>query len=138
MAYAADYTKDEGNYNVGYRKADDVITLNRMFDCSVRNLTNGEYTKLFAVPANFQVLEAYVTCLTSETSANTDTLDIVDDDSATTTFVDDARMLAGTITATNARKLYTSAGYICVLPNHALATAVFEVCIRGKILNKSA
>lgn len=138
MAYEADYTKDAGNYNVGWRKADDVITLNRMFSTATHNLTNGKYYKLFAVPANFQVLEAYVTCYTSETTSNTDTLDIVDDDSATTTFVDDARMLAGTITATNARKLYTAAGYICVLPNHALATAVFEVCIRGKILNTNA
>jgi hypothetical protein len=138
MAYAADYTKDAGNYNVGWRKADDVITLNRMFSTATHNLASGSYYKLFAVPANFQVLEAYVTCHTAETSSASDSIDIVDDDSATTTFVNDAAMAAGKITGTNARKMFTAAGYIVVLANNDLATAVFEVCIRGKILNTNA
>ena len=110
MAYAADYTTDVGNYNVGRRMGDNLVTLVRSFDTSDYNLTASSYYKLFAVPANFQVLAAYVTCTTAETTSGTDDLDIVDDDSSTTTFVSAANMTAGEIGATNARKMYTSAG----------------------------
>lgn len=133
MAYAADYTLDAGNYTVGHRYMDQLVCLNRSFDTSVHNLTATSFYKLFAVPANFQVFEAYVTCTTAETTSGTDDLDIVDDDSATTVFVNDANMTAGEMAATNARKMYTAAGFICVRPNHNLATAVFTVTIVGMI-----
>jgi hypothetical protein len=133
MAWTDDFTKDMGNYAVGHRYMDQLVVLNRSFDCSVNNLASGCYYKLFAVPAKFQVFEAYVACTTAETTSGTDDLDVVDDDSSTTTFVNDANMTAGEINATNARKMYTSAGYIGVLANHDLTTAVFTVTIVGMI-----
>lgn len=133
MAYAADYTKDNGNYNIGHRYMDHLVVVSRSFSAATHSLTSGSYYKLFAVPANFQIMRAYVTCTTAETSSGTDSIDIVDDDTPTTTIVNDAPMAAGTITAINARKMYTAAGYICVLANNDLTTAVFTVTIVGMI-----
>jgi hypothetical protein len=133
MAYAGDYTKDHGNYNVGARYMDKLVTLVRSFDCSEHNLTAASYYKLFAVPANFQVFEAYVAVTTSETSASSDTLDIVTDDATTNTLVSSVAMLAGTVGATNARVMFTSAGYISAKPDTTLTTAVFTVTIVGMI-----
>lgn len=138
MAYAADWTKDEGNYNVGYRNLDGTVTYARYIDTTATNydLGNGEYTKIFAVPDNFAVLDAYVVCDVVEGAA--ETIDIVDDDSATTTFVNDATLnTAGSTTATNARKTYQAAGYICILANAAITVAKFWVIVKGQVLNTS-
>jgi hypothetical protein len=135
MAYTNDFTTDAGNYNVGVKILDQEITLVRYFDCTTRNLGSGEYSKLWSVPAGFQLTKAYAVCIATESS---DTFDIVDDDSATTTFINDADMSAiGTVTANTADKYYASAGYICILANAALTTAKFYVVVKGIILNTS-
>ena len=138
MAYKNDWTTDPGNYNVGKQILDEVITLTRYFDCSgAKALGNGEYSKIWAVPDDFALLDAYVVCDVVEGAA--DTIDIVDDDSATTTFVNDATLnTAGYTTATNARKTYQAAGYICILANAAITVAKFWVVIKGIVLSKSA
>lgn len=125
-----------GNYNVGTKILDQEITLSRYIATATDNLTSGAFYKLWGVPAGFCLLEAYVTCITAEGAS--DTLDIVDDDSATTTFVTNAAMVAANVvTATNARKYYAAAGFICVRPDAALATCAFTVTIKGLILNTS-
>ncbi len=128
MAYTNDWSKDAGNYNVGVQILDQVITMQRYIDCAVDALGSGEYTKLWAVPLGFALLEAYVVCHTAEGG---DTLDIVDDDSSTTVFVSNAALTAGAIGATAARKQYAAAGFICVKPEAALTTGAFTVIIRG-------
>lgn len=127
-----------GNYNVSSKILDQVITLSRYFDASVDNLASGAYYKIFSVPANFLLTEAYITCVTGDGS--TETIDLVDDDSATTTFVSSAEVGTGDegkTGATNARKLYTSAGFICLKPDAALDAAKFWVVVKGIVLNTS-
>jgi hypothetical protein len=127
-----------GNYNLSKVILDEEITLKRYFDCSTDNLTASAYYKIFSVPANFCLLNAYLTCLTAESSAGTDTIDVVDDDSSTTTFVSNGALAtAGTVTATNSRKTYTSAGFICLKPDNDLTTAKFEVIIKGVLIKTS-
>jgi hypothetical protein len=134
MAYAADYTKDSGAYNVGRKILDEEITLVRYVDTSTRNLASGSFYKLFAVPANFSVNEVYVVTGTGEGA--TATIDITDDDVVTTTFVNDTSVqTAGVIGKGTARKVYSSAGFICVLANHTLDAAGFWVIVLGQILN---
>lgn len=134
MSYAHDWTKDAGGYNVTRQILDQVVTLVRYIDTTDtgKDVGSGEYIKLFAVPANFAVLEAYLVTATAE---GTDALDLTDDDSATTTFVTNHPQSAGTVTATNARKLYTSAGYICVHGDAAHTTGAFYAVVRGIVLN---
>jgi hypothetical protein len=136
MAYAHDWSKDVGNYNVGKKILDEVVTLTRYINTTVSgyDVGNNEYIKVMAVPANFAVLEAYLITATAE---GTDALDVTDDDSATTTFVTNHPQSAGTVTATNARKLYTSAGFIVIHGDAAHTTGAFWVVIRGIILNTS-
>lgn len=136
MSYAHDWTTDAGNYNVGKKILDEVVTITRYIDTTATgyDVGSGEYIKLFAVPANFAVLEAYIV---TETAEGTDALDLTDDDSATTTFVSNHPQSAGTVTATNARKLFTSAGYICVHGDAAHTTGAFWAVVRGIILNTS-
>lgn len=125
-----------GNYNVTKQILDEVITLKRYFNCATDNLASGAYYKIFSVPDHFLLLDAYLVCHTVETTDGSDTCDVVDDDSATTTFVSNGALAtAGTVTATNARKLYTAAGFICLKPDNALATAQFEVVIRGIVIS---
>lgn len=136
MAYAHDWTADVGNYNVGKQVLDEVITLSRYIDTTETgyDIGNGEYIKIFSVPDNFALLDAYVSCDVVEGAA--ETIDIVDDDSATTTFVNDANLnSAGAVTATNARKTYQAAGYICILGNAAITAAKFWVVVKGIILS---
>lgn len=124
-----------GNYNVGEKILDQEITLTRYIDCTVDNLTSGAYYKLWSVPAGFQINEAYLTCIATESS---DTVDIVDDDSATTTILSNGALATiGTVTATTARKYYASAGFICMKPDAALTTGKFYVTIKGLVLNTS-
>lgn len=126
-----------GNYNIGKQILDEVITLSRYFDASTDNLTSGAYYKIWGVPDDFALLDAYVVCDVVEGAA--DTVDIVDDDSATTTFVNDATVnTAGSTTVTNARKTYQAAGFICILPNAAITVAKFWVIVKGIVLSKSA
>lgn len=138
MAYTNDWTTDPGNYNVGKQILDEVITLSRYFDCSDdKALGNGEYSKIWAVPDDFALLDAYVVCDVVEGAA--DTIDIVDDDSSTTTFVTTATVnTAGTVTVTNARKTYQAAGFICILANADITVAKFWVIVKGIVLSKSA
>lgn len=136
MAYAADWTKDLGNYNVGHKDMDGMVTLVRYLDFSDTkyNLASGSYYKIFAVPDNFALVDAYVSCDVVEGAA--ETIDIVDDDSATTTFVNDATLnTAGYLTATNARKTYQAAGYICILANADITVAKAWVIVKGIILD---
>lgn len=136
MAYAHDWTKDVGNYNVGHRQLDGSVEYTRYIDTTVSgyDIGNGEYIKIFGVPDNFMVTEAFVSCDVVEGAA--DTIDIVDDDSATTTFVNDATLnTAGAVTATNARKTFQAAGFICILANAAITVAKFWVTVRGKVLS---
>lgn len=135
MAYASTpaFLTMAGNYNVSKEILDEVVTLKRFIDASTYNMTSGSFYKLFSVPANFALLDAYVVCHTAEGAA--DTVDIVDDDSATTTFVTNANVnSAGTITATNARKLYTAAGFIVAKPDADLTVCKFEVIVRGVVI----
>lgn len=138
MAYSTvntDFMKRAGNYNVTEKILDQEITRSRYIDCTTDNLTSGAFYKLFAVPAGFQVNEVYVTCVATEGS---DTFDVVDDDSATTTLLTNADMSAiGTVTATTARKYYAAAGFIVIRPDAALTTAKFYVTIKGIVLNTS-
>jgi hypothetical protein len=136
MAYAHDWTTDPGGYNVTKKILDGVVTLSRYIDTTKTgyDVGSGEYIKLFSVPANFAVLEAYIVTGTAE---GTDALDLVDDDSATTTFVNNHPQSAGTVTATNARKLYTSAGYLVIHGDAAHTTGAFWVVVRGILLNTS-
>lgn len=125
-----------GNYNVGKQILDEEITLTRYIDTSTDNLTSGAFYKLWSVPAGFVVLDAFVTCTTAEGAA--DTIDIVDDDSATTTFVTNANVnSAGTVTATNARKHYSAAGFIVMRPDAALTVCKFYVTIKGLVVKTS-
>ncbi len=125
-----------GNYNVTKQVLDEVITLSRYIDASTDNLTSGAFYKLWSVPDNFALLEAYVSDDVAEGAG--DTLDIVDDDSATTTFVTNANLnSAGTITTTNARKAYQAAGFICMRPDADITVAKFWVVIRGIVLSTS-
>ena len=139
MAYSTvniDFMKRPGNYNIGMQILDQEFTMSRYFDCTVDNLSSGAYYKIWGVPANFALLEAYVIC--SAGTESSDTLDIVDDDSATTTFVSNADLSATTkVTATNARKNYASAGFIVIKPDAALTTAKFHVVIKGIVHNTS-
>lgn len=135
MAYATspDLLTRSGNYGVTKEYMDAPVVLKRFIDCSTDNLTSGSFYKLFAVPANFCVMEAYVVCHTAEGAA--ETVDIVDDDSATTTFVTNANVnSAGTITATNARKMFTAAGFIVARPDADLGTCKFEVIVHGVLI----
>ena len=123
-----------GNYNVSTKILDQEITLTRYIDTSTDNLTSAAFYKIYSVPAGFMLTEAYVTCVTAEGAA--DTLDIVDDDSATTTFVTNAsQQVANVVTATNARKYYAAAGFIVVRPDAALTACKFYVTIKGIVLN---
>lgn len=140
MAYTThangDFLTRSGSYNVTKKILDGVITLSRYIDCSVDNLASGAYYKIFSVPDNFCLIDAYVSCDVAEGAA--DTIDIVDDDSATTTIVSNANVnSAGTITITNARKTYQAAGFIVMKPDAALTVAKFWVIIRGFVLNTS-
>jgi hypothetical protein len=136
MAYAHDWTKDHGNYNVGHRQGEGIVTLIRYIDTTATgyDLTSAEFDKIFAVPDNFCVLEARVICDVVEGAV--ETIDIVDDDSATTTFVSNADLstAGGTVTTTNARKCYQAAGYICIRPDADITAAKFWVVIEGIIL----
>jgi len=136
MAYAHDFTKDEKNYNVGYRQLDNTVTYTRYYDSTATgyDIGNGEYIKVFAVPANFLLTEAYVITETVEGAA--ETIDLVDDDSATTTIVNDANLNSDNNVATiNARKFYASAGYVCILGNADITAAKFWIIVKGQILN---
>lgn len=136
MAYAHDWTKDPGAYNVGKKLTGEVVTLTRYIDTTATgyDIGSGEYIKIFAVPDNFSVLDAYVSCDVAEGAA--ETIDIVDDDSATTTFVTNANInSAGAVTATNARKTYQSDGFICIHGDAAITAAKFWVIIKGIILD---
>jgi len=138
MAYTDYVTGYAGNYNVGKKILDEEITLSRYWATATDGaLTAAAFYKFFSVPANFVLLEAYVICDTAETTSGTDDLDIVDDDSATTVFVNDANMTVNEVGATAARKKYAAAGFICVRPNHNLDTAAFTVIIKGLITNTS-
>jgi hypothetical protein len=135
MAYNTDYNfeKKAGNRQVAVNlNSDQPILLKQFIDTTEYPLA-AEYYKLFAVPAGFTVLNAYVICHTAEAAA--DTLDIVDDDAATTTFVS-AHALNSTSTVgfTNARKRYAAAGYIAMIPSAAITAAKFEVAIEGTIV----
>jgi hypothetical protein len=136
MAYAHDWTKDLGNYNVGHRNGEGIVTLIRYIDTTATgyDLASAEFDKIFAVPDNFCVLEARVVCDVVEGAVQT--VDIVDDDSATTTFVSNADLstAGGTMTTTNARKTYQAAGFICIRPDAAITVAKFWVIIEGIIL----
>jgi len=135
MSYANDFTTRAGNYNVGVRHIDQEVTMIRYFDCTVDNLGNGEYSKLFAVPAGFALTKAYAVCIATE---STDTFDIVDDDSSTNTFISTADMSTiGTVTVSTADIYYASAGYIAILANADLTTAKFYIVVKGIILNTS-
>lgn len=124
-----------GNYNVSEKILDQEVTLSRFIDCTVDNLASGAYYKLWSVPAGFQLNEAYLSCVATESS---DTCDIVDDDSATTTFVSNGALATiGTVTGTNARKYYASAGFICMKPDANLTTGKFYVTVKGIVLNTS-
>jgi hypothetical protein len=123
-----------GNYNVGKQVLDEVVTLSRYIDASVDNLTSAAFYKLWAVPANFVLLDAYVVVDTAEGAS--DTLDIVDDDSATTTFVTNVDLnTANGVTVTNARKKFSAAGFICMRPDAALTVCKFTVIIKGIVTN---
>lgn len=127
-----------GGYNVGSKILDQEITLTRYIDTSTDNLTASAFYKLWSVPAGFQVNQVYAGCATAETTDGTDTFDIVDDDSATTVLLNDVDLsAAGLVTATTARKYYASAGFICIRPNHDLATAKFYVVVKGIVQNTS-
>jgi|GEM_PF-2671245 len=134
---AGSFLTRAGNYNVAKQILDEVITLSRYIDTAVDNLTSGAFYKIFQVPDNFFVSDAFVICGTVEGAV--ETLDIVDDDSATTTFVSNADLSTaeGTVTATNARKMYSAAGFICVRPDAALTACSFYVVIRGVVLSTS-
>jgi len=126
-----------GNYNIAKQILDEVITLSRYIDASTDNLASAAFYKLWSVPDDFCLLDAYVSCDVVEGAA--DTVDIVDDDSATTTFVNDATLnTAGAITATNARKTYQAAGFIVMTPSAAITVAKFWVIIKGMVLSTSA
>jgi len=126
-----------GNYNVGKQILDEVITLSRYIDCSTDDLASGAFYKLWSVPDDFALLEAYLSCDVVEGAANTVT--ITDDDSTTTSFVTVASVnTAGTVTATNARKTYQAAGFIVMTPSAALDAAKFWVIIKGMVLSKNA
>ena len=126
-----------GNYNVGKQILDEVITLSRYINAAVDNLTLGAFYKLWSVPDNFALLEAYVSCDVVEGAA--DTVTITDDDSTTTSFVTVATLnTAGTITATNARKTYQAAGFIVMTPSAAITVAKFWVIIKGMVLSTNA
>lgn len=134
MAYAADYSTDPGGYNVSREILDQQVTLVRYFDTTVNNLASGSYYKLFAVPAKFMCEAIYIVVETGEGA--TETIDITDDDSATTTFVDDCSVeTAGTVTKSTADKYYASAGYITLLANNDLTAAQFWVVVLGQVLN---
>jgi len=136
MAYAGDYSASAGSYNVGKKILDGSVTLIRYFSCATHNLTGSGVYKLFAVPANFVLLEARVICDTIE--GGTATIDIVDNDSSSTVFVNDFSLeTANAIGVTAARKKYAAAGFICVVPNEDLDTAVFTVTVKGIITNTS-
>lgn len=134
MAYTDDFTKDHGNYNVGKRNLDDTVTMVRYIDTSVDNLTSGGYYKIFAVPAYFALLKAYIVVVTAEGAA--ETLDLVDDDSSSTTFTNDADLnTANGVVANTTSGYYSSAGYICILANADLTATQFYVIVEGIILN---
>lgn len=119
----------QGNYNVGRTSEDSLVTRKRFIDFSTYNLERDAFYKLWEVPANFAILEAYGIC---ETAEGADTFDIVDDDTPTTTILNDVSLAAaGTVTNTNARKMYTDTGYICIMPNADLTTGAAEIVIIG-------
>lgn len=125
-----------GNYNVFAKILDQEITLSRYFDTSVDNLAATLFYKIFSVPANFVITDAFISCVTAEGAA--ETIDLVDDDLATTVIISNANInSAGGVTATTARKVYTSAGFIVLRPDHALTAAKFYVTVKGYILNTS-
>lgn len=136
MAYTGDFTKNHGNYNVGKKLLDDTVTMVRYIDTSVDNLANGGYYKIFAVPAQFALLKAYVVVITAEGAA--DTIDLVDDDSSSTTFINDADLnTANGVVVNTAGGYYSSAGYITILANADITAAKFYVIVEGIILNTS-
>ena len=128
-----DFLKRPGNYQVTKELLDEVITLKRFIDTTVDTLASGEWYKIFAVPANFVLLEAYVVAHTAEGAG--DTIDIVDDDSDTTTFVSAAALNStSAVAVAAARKRYAAAGFIVMKPSAEIATAKFEVIIRGVVI----
>lgn len=138
MAYTNDFTTRAGNYNVGVQILDQEITRTRFIDTSVDALGSGEYTKLFTLPAGFLLTEAYATCHTAETTSGTDTFDLTINDATTYTILSNADLsAAGVVTATNARRYLAAESFLCIKPDHALATAKFWVTIKGIQLNTS-
>lgn len=132
MAYADDWTKDMGNYNVSKRNTDEIVTLCRYIDCSADNLGSGEYTKIFYLPAGTAVLEAYTVEVTAE---GTDYCDVTINDATTVTLVSNG--MTNTVDVTNARTYCASASYVCLKPDAALTSAKFYVIVKCILLSTS-
>jgi hypothetical protein len=135
MAYTNDFvTGYAGGYNVGKVILDEVVTLTRYHACATTNLGSGEYSKMFTIPANFAILEAYVVTTTVEGAG--DTMDVTVNDATTHTLVNNADMnTEGCVTATNARIMHTTETYVCVKPDNALTACAFVLIIRGILLS---
>ncbi len=132
MAYADDWTKDMGNYNVSKRNLDEIVTLCRYIDCSTYNLNSGEYTKIFTLPAGTVVLEAYTVEVTAE---GTDYCDVTINDATTITLVSNG--MTNAVDATNARAYCASESYVCLKPDAALTAAKFYVIVKCMLLSTS-
>lgn len=136
MAYTGDFTTLPGNYGVGKQCLDEEVTRVMFVDTTKYPLGNGEYTKLFFVPAGTIITEVYVVCHTAEGAA--ETIDITLGDATTTTLVSNASMeVANVVTATNARIYVASDTYIAVKPDAAITAAKFFVIAKTLIASTS-
>ena len=139
MAYTVhpngDFLLRPGNYSIGHKVWDHIITMSRYFDTTVDNLASTEFYKIWTLPAGFTLLRAYFNVRTIEDE--TGTIDLVDDDSASNTIISNANMENLGVTGSAAPLDYSSSGFVVLRPDHALEDCKFFVTIEGIIYNTS-
>lgn len=102
------------------------ILIKRYIDTTVTPLTSGDTYKMFYYPANTLIMRAGV--ITETVEGASDTVDLLDDTSATTTLVNDHDLNTDNVSGEYAGSVFkASEGHISVLANAAITAAKFWI-----------
>ena len=115
-----------GNFSTYPEYLDRPIMQKRYIDTTVTPLTSGDTYKMFSYPANTLILRAGI--ITETVEGASDTIDLLDDTSATTTLVNDHDLNTDNVSGEYAGAVFkASAGQISVLANAAITVAKFWI-----------
>lgn len=137
MAYADDFTKDAGGYNVAKTILDEEITLIRYFDCTVNNLSASGIYKVFAIPAEFLLTNALIVTETAEGAAGSMALTV---NETTAVLIPAANVNAEGANIPNASSVlsgavrqyyFASSGFISITPDSALDAWKGYIMVKG-------